>query len=381
MEMNCMGKLKETEREKAKRVFKYYKSTDGEFPKDVSKLQCYNLLSKYNYFIAKQINKKFLNKITELMNIIDREKVVICHGDFDLKPLLFSIENFKFEDSNQLQIIYVDAVEKNPSSVIAGSITVKPMFKKYVFYIVDNIDSLNAKESKLILEYKKRLMEYDKYMVCCALDISKVNRELYKGLKKIKLGPYKEEKNILQKCVLRLFCDKNRERVFQYIINNKIPLNYLFSMLSFNLPLFFKDDTILLKNQKVIEVTAAKLYKTTSELVLSYLAYSLTPTNRKRKVQYIPKIEAQQPSVATNINLVVNTETERTKKQLARSIKTLSEISKIDVKQIISMFKNEKRLPTNRGKGDLEIIEIVGARLGFEQQPKQEKKVRGILNV
>jgi len=283
---------KESESQKSHRVFKWYKAR-GDFPNDVSLLEAYRLLSKYNYFIARDLNKKTINTLTEICNILNREKMILVFGDFLLETLYFGLNSFK-HGLNKIKIVYIDSIEDKPDSIISTASITSSHFKNYIIYVVDNVDHLTKKQSTQLLKIKEDIENNNKSIICCSMALNKVNPLLKNGVKKIKLGNYYDNKMNLKKYVYQLFNNTNREEVLEHFTSTNINIKYFLKLAMHNISQFYeKDIQSMQHNISVIQTTNTFLYKTTTEYVLKYLIFGIHTINIKRVVRFPPTFEPQ----------------------------------------------------------------------------------------
>ncbi len=279
----------QSERKTAHRIFKFFKARN-EFPPDKTPLESYRLLAKYNYFIAKDLDKKTINILTEICNILDREKVLICYGDFMLETLQFGLNSFKYNKDTKTKLIYIDAITDKPEDSIATSSITSSLFNSYIIYIIDNIDMLNKKSVKFLMEIQDRIYTSNKSIICCTMLLNKVDLQLKNKYKKIQLGKYSSDKLTLKYFVYLLFNEVNRDKVISIFKQNKMPNAYFLGLISYNLHSFYSSDAELHHNMEILEKTNSMLYKVSNQLLLNYFVNLFQTTTIKRAIRFPSKI-------------------------------------------------------------------------------------------
>jgi len=291
-----MALKSENEKAKSHRVFKYYKATNS-FPPDVSSLEAYHLLAKYNYFIAKDLDKKTLNTLTEICGILDREKILLIFGDFLLETLYFGLNSFRHHEK-EVKLIYIDALNESVIDFISNASITSNHFKKYIIYIVDNCENMKSKEIEVLRNFKKELENVDKAVICCTLSLNLVNKAFKIGFKRLKLGNDVSNELSLRNYVYLLFNNNDKEYVYEILKNAKFSVGFFISVISFNIFHFFeKDIEKLYFNIAIVEKCNSLLYKTSDKLLLRFLVYSFKTTKIKRVIRFPEKLTNEKPAL------------------------------------------------------------------------------------
>lgn len=278
--------MKENEQELAYQIWKTYKTTN-EYPKNISKIQAFNLLCKYNYITAKSLDKPMINHLTEICNKLDTEKIIIAYGDFTLQTLYFGLKNFKITKYANISVQYIDCLVKKPSDELRYAITTKSLFNQYIIYVIDNLESLDKKEVSFLTKILQDLYNSNKAIIGCCMSVENIHQDLLK-FKKIKLGECETTQYPLQKAILSLFNEKEqRNKVFEPLSAIEDgQLHYLLAMMVYNIPSFYQNQTTIQHNFEVCRITESLLYKIDTDKLVTYLVYGIIPTLTKRVVQF-----------------------------------------------------------------------------------------------
>lgn len=275
----------ETEQEKAHRIFKFYKAA-GKFPNKVSELEGWKLLKKYNYSVARNIDKNEVNALTELVNVLNRERMVIVLGDFELETLMFGLRSYNNNPSG-VNVVAINAAEKRMDA-ISYSLTATHSGAQTI-YVVDNAESLRESDVKKLLWVRDNS---DKPVVCCYQTLSAVPKSL-KSLKKIRLGNVSEESSRWKALLYKLFNDADRNAVYNTLREDNAPkkrdlaLSYLLRLASYNAPQFYPGDSGV---PAMLEKAGRHLHKCPEELLAGYLAFGIPAAKRKRVVRFPPTL-------------------------------------------------------------------------------------------
>lgn len=276
----------ENERDKAHRVFKFYKAT-GKFPPDVSDLESYTLLKKYNYFIASNLDKTKLNTLTEICNNLDREKIVVIFGDFLLDDLVFGLKSFKFEEKRNVKIICLDAIDSVAISELNNVSITSSHLNSYIIYVIDNVDLLKKKEIDGLIKLKSDLQYSNKSIVCCALSIDDLQQQLKIAFKRYRFGDSSNNELTLKNYVYALFNEVNRKKVFELFNNAEFGIPYFLSVVIHNIPHFFEKDLGgLNQNIQIVEKVNSLLFKVSTELLWRFLVFRFKPTTTRRALRF-----------------------------------------------------------------------------------------------
>lgn len=276
----------ENENQKAHRVFKFYKAT-GKFPPDVSELQSYTLLKKYNYFIASNLDKTKLNTLTEICNVLDREKIVVVFGDFLLDDLTFGLKSFKFEEKRRVKLICLDANDTIAINDLNSISITSSHLNSYIIYVIDNVDQLKKKDIDGLIKLKSNLEGSNKSIVCCALSIDDLQPQIKMAFKRFRFGETNNNELTIKNYVYALFNEPNRKKAFELINNAEFGEKYFLSVVIHNIPHFFeKDFDGLSHNIEIIEKANSLLYKVTTELLWRFVVFRFKPTTIKRVIRF-----------------------------------------------------------------------------------------------
>jgi hypothetical protein len=236
------------------------------------------------------MERAIVNKITELCNCIDREKVVICYGDILLDDFIGGITKFRIS-KHPLKVNYYDCVETKPSNTLSNLCITDSLTKTDIFYILDNIEVLNQKEVNFIVKMKERLRESSKVVVLLTLNLDKIHQG-FSSIKKLKVGNIDVESSLSH--VIQIFFNEPiREKALHLIQNCEYPLSYLMTLISYNLPFFSRDEYPFLHNSIVLETTSKLMYKTDETTILRYLVYAFIPSELRKAIRYPPKIKSE----------------------------------------------------------------------------------------
>jgi len=290
-----MGLKKESERDTAHRIFKFYKAT-GKFPPEMSPLESVRLLSKYNYFIAADIDKKVVNTLTEICNVLDAERMVVVFGDFMLDTLTYGLQSYKYDSNNRVKISYIDCIEQNPVEILANSANTKSHFNTYIIYVVDNIEVLKKKDVDKLCKLKQELQGGRKSIVCCCLNIDEINPAFRSCFRKFRLGNYENEDVSIKNLIYALFNNEDRKEALELLENADFSALSLINTAAHNLPHFYEDPAGFESNLKVLEKAIRFMYKASNELFWNYIVKSWTITKVKRVIRFPVKIE-QKPVI------------------------------------------------------------------------------------
>lgn len=285
-----MALKSENEQQLSHRIFKFYKAT-GVFPPDKTPLESYRLLAKYNYFIAADLDKDTINKLTEICNILDRERVLLVFGDFLLETLYFGLKSFKYSrGKSKIKIIYIDAIETKPEVAISTAVTTSTHLNNYIVYVIDNVDRLNVKSAKYLLKLRETLKGSNKSVVCCTMNIKSVTESFRTVVRRTRLGIVSTNEMTLKNYVYLLFNDNDKRKVLEILSNAKLSETYFISLITHNLPHFYKNNpNDLYHNIHVLEVANRLLYKATTKMLWKYIVSSFITTDIKRTIRFPPK--------------------------------------------------------------------------------------------
>lgn len=279
----------ETERDKAHRVFKFYKAT-GKFPPDISNIQCYNLLCKYNYFIAKGLDQLTINKLTELCNIIESQHYIIVYGDFMLETLEFGLKNFKITKYSSVQIRYLDCSEQSISEHLNNSILLATHTNSYIVYICDNAESLKSRDIKWLTTHQKQFLESNKTLIFSYLTSEKIQATMT-TCPKIRLGESYSAQLNYQQVLLSFFTNPQRSEVAQLLESYSDRLNYIMNLINYNLFSFFPENYNT--NLAFLKTISRYIHKSDDDKVIQALSYGFIPAKAKHIIRFPPKVKTE----------------------------------------------------------------------------------------
>lgn len=233
------------------------------------------------------MEKQILNKLTELCNLIDSEKIILCYGDFLLETLYYGLNHFKLS-KYPIKLVYLDALKEKPSQILISACNTASLMKNELIYIIDNIEALNKKEIDFLIGFKAEIKNSSKSIILCSL----VLNEKITGIKKIKLGEIYSDEISLSTAVLNLMCNPDRKKVLSIFESVEYSLQYLLSLLSYNIHFFYKESGIFM-NLKVIEIAQTFLYKVSEPIFYQYLIYNWKVSNVRKSIRYPPKKEVK----------------------------------------------------------------------------------------
>lgn len=231
------------------------------------------------------MKKEQLNKFTELCNKLDSDTIIYCYGDFILQDLIKALQTLKLSDNPIKSIVY-DANEIKLSDVLSSTVLAGGLTQYDYIYIIDNAEFLNKKEIDFLLKFKPHLKNASKLIILCSLVLD----TRFNMFKKIKLGEIYDSKLQIQLIFAHIVNNPNRKQVINVLKNNEFSLQYLLSLLSYNLT-FLYNDSNLIYNQKIIEKAFSFLFKVSTEIFLNFLIYNLRVSNVRKTLRFLPKLE------------------------------------------------------------------------------------------
>ena len=283
---------KNKEKSDAHRTFKFYKAT-GKFPPDISPLDAYILLNKYNYFIARDLDEKKLSRLKKLNEFLANYKIVIAYGDFTINLVKFALESAEIGENESIRIEMINGSDRNFADSLVNSIQIQSLDNSTIIYIIDNIDQISEKKIEAILQAKKDIMNYDKFIVCCALELNKVNKKLRDSIRSVRIGESHSNEVDLKKYVNMLFHERDRNLVSSMLKKGDVYLKYFLNLCSFNLNGFYKSYEEFNHNLKVLRFADMNLFTVNTNYIVDYLVNSLVLSERKSIVKFPPKIDVK----------------------------------------------------------------------------------------
>jgi hypothetical protein len=230
--------------------------------------------------------KKILNAYTSLCNLIDKEKIVVCYGDFVLDVMKEAITKLKLSKKD-ISFVYYDCHDKNPVDVFA-SFSVSSFGSQSIIYLFDNAEDIKKKDADFIMKYKYSIANSSKMAILCCLEYDKLADPL-KKLRKFQIGEIYTEQLTYQQLILEIFNNENRNEAIAKITETDLSINYLLQLMSYNLNFFYPDLKQFQYNNKVLQIVSANLYKTDQDKLLTYLVYAIKITTIKRALKYPPR--------------------------------------------------------------------------------------------
>jgi len=221
-----------------------------------------------------------LKIITDICNCIRNEKLIYVFGDFQLNLLKENIVK-TLKTKKQIKFIYIN--NKKPSIQLQNSVFSKSLIQSDTIYLVDNIESVNKKEIDFFKNFKKKLIESSKSIIL----ISNTYDKRFNFLRRFQLGKLLKSETITE-IISFLLHEINREKLILKLSQPKIPLQYIFIMLSYNLPFFYQDNE-LYHNSNLLLYLSSKLYKCKSKFIINFFAYKFIATKIKRSIKFPPR--------------------------------------------------------------------------------------------
>ena len=289
------GLKREKERDVSHRVFKYYKAT-GEFPKDVTELDCYYLMAKFNYFIAADFDIKFLKQLRQLREIVEDKHIAITVGDFTLSQL-----DIMFRSMNvyKFKTIYIDCSISDISKTMQIATNMSGHFEHTIIYILDNIEFLRKDGIKYMLKIMRDIQNSNRYIVCSSLQYHKIKESIKMKLNVVRLGPELKAKDDIRRLVGVLYHESDRAKATDILTSSKIGEKYFFSLASYNLFNFYSKDMVSFDNNlRVLETAGGLLYKIDTKTLWKYVVYSFNTTDVKRAVAFPPRKDKDNKGIA-----------------------------------------------------------------------------------
>lgn len=242
------------------------------------------------------LERQLLNRLTELCNCIDKEKAVIAFGDVLLETLEYGLTKLKIS-KNPVKTHYVDCSQRKIADILPNALTTSTLGNVEMIYLLDNAESIGKKDADLVLKLKKLAMESSKSMILICEDWNSLSQQL-QTLKKFKLGEMSQDQFSLQRIVLEVFGNPNREMAFFAISNSEFPIPYVFSLLSYNVP-FFYPAAMQQQAHDIIERSSSYLFKADSDIVLRFLCQSIQTTKIRKVIRYPPKLKVKEDAAAS----------------------------------------------------------------------------------
>jgi len=288
-----LGLKHETESQMSHRVFKWYKAK-GNFPSDISELDCYYLLTKYNYFIAEQFDLPLIKQLKHLNDILKVKHSVIAFGDFTLNQLNVAIKSFNFPNHNKNKMIYIDTLEEAIDNRISIATNASSHFKSTIVYVIDNVENLNKKSVDFLLKINNELIDSNKYIICCTMLHDKVNDRVKGKIKLARLGTAIKDKTSIKYLIYLLFNETDRRKALNILSAAKMSESYFFSLASYNMFTFYgKDLTVFNHNMEVLEHANTMLYKASTKKLWRYVIFRFIITKNKRVIRFPPRNNKQ----------------------------------------------------------------------------------------
>lgn len=229
------------------------------------------------------MEKTTLNKLTELCNLLDSEKIIICYGDFLLNTITDNIIKYKIS-KNKIKFIHLD-IKIKLQNQLTNIFSTSSLIDNTIIYIVDNAEFLKKTDYDFLKRFKTKLLETTKSIILCSMN--KIN---YFGFKQLQIGEVYSNKISLQYLIIDLFTNINREYVLNTFLSQSISLSYLLKIITYNLNFFYNINDMNY-NIDIINNLTRFLYKISTKIFLRYLIYSFKIGTIKKAIRYPPKDE------------------------------------------------------------------------------------------
>jgi hypothetical protein len=232
------------------------------------------------------MDKQLRNTLTEMCNLLDTEKMIICYGDCTIEFIVSALNQFKLA-ANPIKCNVIDYNNEKPSDALSNLINTGGLIQNEIIYLIDNCESISKAEIAFLIKLKTQLQQSSKSVILLMLNLEKLPTD-FQSFRKFKVGTVNQDET-LQSIVLQFFNETNREKCIFALQNTEYPLQYIITLIAYNIPFFYTNDILIQNNLSVLNTAGRYLYKVDTEKVLRHLCQLFVPTNVKKVLRFPPR--------------------------------------------------------------------------------------------
>lgn len=271
-------------------LYAYYLQ-NHRFPTEISLYDGFNRLIDADYLFDPKLTKQSINKLTEICNTLLKERILILFGDIFLETLQAGL--YSFLQVKNLKVQYLDCQQEDLKEYLSNTLITSSLFKHTVLYVCDFFESLSRDVCFYLVNKKVDIQQSNRLVIGLCYDTGKLNPGLFSKFRKIRVNTPTDDRFHLQRCVTAVFTDTNRSRAMSYLAMDSDWLEYLFTLLAFNLPHFYSNLQEIQHNTTILHLAHSFFKYLPQSRVISLLVTGIILAKRKRVVLFPPKKEKE----------------------------------------------------------------------------------------
>ena len=269
-------------------LYSYYLQ-NHRFPTEIPFQDGFNRLIDADYLFDPKLTKQTVNKLTEICNSILKERILILFGDIFLETLQAGL--YSFLQVPNLKVQYLDCQQENLKEYLSNTLITSSLFKHTILYVCDFFEFLSRDVCFYLVNKKPDIQQSNRLIIGLCYDTGKLNPGLFSRFRKIRVNTPTDDHFHLQRCVTAVFTDTDRTRAMSYLAMNTDWLEYLFTLLVFNLPQFYTNIRDIQHNSNILHITHTFFKYLPTSRIIALLVTGIILATKKRVVIFPPKKE------------------------------------------------------------------------------------------
>ena len=212
--------------------------------------------------------------LMKMKNELPEKKIAYCYGDFPLDQMKKVFTKVKF--------LYYNCSNHKPSEILPRTLLSGSIFQGVkLIYIFDNVDILKKKDIEYLTKLKDDMDETSKCVILLSVNLDKN----FKKFPKYKLGVLPNKPDSINTTLKKLMSITDPNKKITYMGNIKYPIGYIFGMLAYNLPYFYRGEDLEC-NADIITLVGSKLFKVKIDKLITLFCYSFINTTVNRNIKF-----------------------------------------------------------------------------------------------